>query len=637
MKRRFLPMLLSIATALSLLPAPALGAELEITWLAEDAFEHSGDFHGGLAVVFDGWWNDPEGTRYGVVDASGKLVVTPSDAYQLIEDFHDGRAIVSTDKGMDGIARIGEKYGVIDANGKLLVPMSYDKIEDYAEGMAVVKKALSGKSPAGLTNEWEMGYLDLDGELAVPMKYGDAGDFSEGLALVADKDWNRGFIDKTGKEVIPLGEFDDLWDFREGLAYAKKGEKAGYINTDGEVVIPLEYDQAALEFSDGMAIVGMGELQERKFGAIDKTGTVIVPLEYEAMQDFHEGMAMFWENGKVGFVNKNGQVAIPAVYDDAELFDGGLCVVTKDGQRGVADRSGRLVVPLGAYEYVKLAQGMVIASDIETMKGEEHYGMYISHVSLLDADGQVVIPADRYDAIYSVGEGLFQVEAGNIGTPEYQTGLIDRAGNVVIPLGELEGISDFSEGLAWVVGDGKYGILKNPLPPEERQAPDLGELPAPYVEPAQPDPAETIPAAGLAYASTQFVLVDGQNVEFQCYALKDASGNDTNYIKLRDVASVLNGTGVQFDVGWNGAVNIETGKAYAPNGSEMSTPFSGDRAYEAASAPTNIDGQRAALGAIVLKDDQGGAFTYYKLRDLGTALGFAVDWSAEKGIFIETK
>ena len=143
--------------------------------------------------------------------------------------------------------------------------------------------------------------------------------------------------------------------------------------------------------------------------------------------------------------------------------------------------------------------------------------------------------------------------------------------------------------------------------------------------------------ANTAYASTQTVLVNGRAVEFQCYALKDANGNDTNYIKLRDIASILNGTAVQFEVGWNGAVNIETGKGYTPNGSEMSTPFFGNRTYETASAPTNVNGRTAALEAIVLKDDQGGAYTYYKLRDLGANLGFRVDWSAEKGIFIETK
>lgn len=143
-------------------------------------------------------------------------------------------------------------------------------------------------------------------------------------------------------------------------------------------------------------------------------------------------------------------------------------------------------------------------------------------------------------------------------------------------------------------------------------------------------------AGGTAYASTQTVLVDGAAVVFQAYALKDASGNDTNYVKLRDVAQVLNGTAVQFEVGWNGAVNIETGKSYTANGSEMKTPFAGDRAYSPATAPTSINGAVAALEAIVLVDDNGGAYTYYKLRDLGAALGFQVDWTAEKGIFIET-
>ena len=144
-------------------------------------------------------------------------------------------------------------------------------------------------------------------------------------------------------------------------------------------------------------------------------------------------------------------------------------------------------------------------------------------------------------------------------------------------------------------------------------------------------------AGGTAYASTQTVLVDGSAVVFQAYALKDQNGNDTNYVKLRDVAQILNGTAVQFEVGWNGAVNIETGKSYTSNGSEMKTPFTGNRTYEPAAAPTNINGAVAPLEAIVLKDDQGGAYTYYKLRDLGTALNFKVDWSAEKGIFLETK
>ena len=149
--------------------------------------------------------------------------------------------------------------------------------------------------------------------------------------------------------------------------------------------------------------------------------------------------------------------------------------------------------------------------------------------------------------------------------------------------------------------------------------------------------AATGPAAPMAYPSTQLVEVDGQKVEFQCYALRDANGFDTNYIKLRDLADILNGTAAQFEVGWNGDITITTGEAYTPNGSEHNTPFSGQRAYEQSAAKTLLNGVAADLDAIVLTDDTGGGYTYYKLRDLGAALGITVDWSEARGIYIETK
>ncbi len=84
-------------------------------------------------------------------------------------------------------------------------------------------------------------------------------------------------------------------------------------------------------------------------------------------------------------------------------------------------------------------------------------------------------------------------------------------------------------------------------------------------------------AANLAYASTQSVEVDGVPVEFQMYALKDDNGNDTNYVKVRDVAFALKDTAARFSVSWDGSVCLTPGEDYAPDGSEMQTPFSGDR------------------------------------------------------------
>lgn len=146
----------------------------------------------------------------------------------------------------------------------------------------------------------------------------------------------------------------------------------------------------------------------------------------------------------------------------------------------------------------------------------------------------------------------------------------------------------------------------------------------------------SVHSTGTAYASNITVDVDGKPVEFQCYALHDANGNPTNYIKLRDLADILNGTAAQFEVGFDGSALITTKRAYTPNGSEHSTPFSGNRTYRLAGNSTKIDGRATDLAAFMLYDDNGGGYTYYQLRDLGEKLGFNVGWSGDRGAFVET-
>ncbi len=131
----------------------------------------------------------------------------------------------------------------------------------------------------------------------------------------------------------------------------------------------------------------------------------------------------------------------------------------------------------------------------------------------------------------------------------------------------------------------------------------------------------------VAYASTQKILVDGKTVAFPTYALKDANGNETNYVNLRDVASVLNGTKSQFEVGYtNGTITMKTGTAYTATGSELKSHFNGNQTYQGSYAAVTVNGRNADPSAIVLTDANGGDYTYFKLRDLGTALGFTVDY-----------
>lgn len=140
--------------------------------------------------------------------------------------------------------------------------------------------------------------------------------------------------------------------------------------------------------------------------------------------------------------------------------------------------------------------------------------------------------------------------------------------------------------------------------------------------------------------SSQTITVDGKKVELDAYTLKaDSNGGDVTYVKLRDVAAVLNGTQAQFDVQWlNGAIYVAAQTPYvSQNGTELKSIATKDNSFQWNTNPILFSGVIQPLEGIILIDKNEGGHTFFKLRDLGAAIGFKVDWSAEQGIFIETK
>lgn len=137
------------------------------------------------------------------------------------------------------------------------------------------------------------------------------------------------------------------------------------------------------------------------------------------------------------------------------------------------------------------------------------------------------------------------------------------------------------------------------------------------------------------------IHVDGEPVELTAYALPDSYGNYTNYVRLRDVAALMNGKQAQFDVEWKSeTICLHAGTPYQFNGSEMATPFNGNQPYRPGSNGVTIvkNGEEAKhyMLDITITDAAGGGYTYYKLRDLGRELGFQVSWDSTKGVLIDS-
>ena len=138
--------------------------------------------------------------------------------------------------------------------------------------------------------------------------------------------------------------------------------------------------------------------------------------------------------------------------------------------------------------------------------------------------------------------------------------------------------------------------------------------------------AAILPTAAFAdgpavVLSPQNLRVDGKVIACEKYNI-----DGSNYFKLRDIAMVLSGTGSQFSVGWDGekkVISVVTGESYEPNGSELDLS-AGDKSATAVPSTQTLlinGAERGDLSAYNI-----GGNNFFKLRDLGDALGFQVNY-----------
>ena len=208
--------------------------------------------------------------------------------------------------------------------------------------------------------------------------------------------------------------------------------------------------------------------------------------------------------------------------------------------------------------------------------------------------------------------------------------------------GEWEAFYDIAYGRA--VGDFAPIVVQlfaKSMPGQAVGAPDPGVLPGGNDAPggsSSPGGSGSPGAGGpsaevrgvIAQPTSSAVYVDGIPVLFEAYNI-----DDYNYFKLRDLAFVINGTPSQFGVVWDGAKNAITltcGAPYVKDGSEMGAAGTSAKLAYPTDSAVYLDGASIKLTAYNID-----GYNYFKLRDVGQAVGFDVDWNeAIEAIIIET-
>ncbi|MGI6182129.1 MAG: hypothetical protein ACOYIE_08650, partial [Agathobaculum sp.] len=120
--------------------------------------------------------------------------------------------------------------------------------------------------------------------------------------------------------------------------------------------------------------------------------------------------------------------------------------------------------------------------------------------------------------------------------------------------------------------------------------------------------------------STHKVTLDDQPVSPQGWNIQDE-----NYYKLRDIAFILNGTDSQFNVTWDGANNrivLTSGAAYQTVGGEMAAAGSTEiQSCTPSESAIVLDGEPISLTGYRVNGNN-----YYRVRDIGSAIGFDVGY-----------
>ena len=167
----------------------------------------------------------------------------------------------------------------------------------------------------------------------------------------------------------------------------------------------------------------------------------------------------------------------------------------------------------------------------------------------------------------------------------------------------------------------------------ERTTNSMGEKAIPVVplvmkkvtvisEPVIPEPESD---SVTAVSSSQKVLVNGMEIPFDAYNI-----DGSNYFKLRDLAYVLSGTEKEFEVGYDEttkAITLTSGKAYTAIGGEMAAKVAGDKTATPTTSKIYLDGKEIAFTVYNIDGNN-----YFKLRDVGEAFDFGIDWDGEKNI-----
>lgn len=454
-----------------------------------------------------------------------------------LSGFYEGYAVVMQADGQN----------LMDRSGQLLLPMDYDTVEPFKNGLAVVSTF----------GTW--GAVNRQGNFVIPLKYKDIKIGGDGSYVLQDQAGKITMYDSKGKVQLKLeGRFDSVMPFTEGLAPVSKDGKWGYINSAGKIVVPLQYKKVT-PFRGGRAFVGREPVF--KFGATDEQGQGSGPISNPSAasnadpltvslvsisdEDFLEKNIAFAQIDKTGKVVSDWRYRhVPQTEPQG---DQRLWLVAQGDQFGALNLDGKVAIP---FEYETIYP---ITGGYFGLKGNKNV--------FFDHKGKVIRTIYKSGERRPLNQGFLTFDVN----PYFPgQGLISPKGQVLVDERFLETpVQDYFIGSdPYVLAKGnQLGIMTldgKPASLPKSQATTRGPL---QLKPQR---------------LTSFVL---EAVDIPCYSILSAkpqggnasqvSGSEQLYVRLEDLATALEDTEFRFQLVWHQTLGMYILTYREPYGSNM--------------------------------------------------------------------
>lgn len=309
----------------------------------------------------------------------------------------------------------------------------------FACGRTTDSNKPNGLFPIKEFGKW--GYINSDGQTVIKCQFDAAGQFSEGFAaILIDTVW--GFIDTTGKTVIEP-KYYRVSQFSEGLCKVTiqmdTTFQNAFIRTDGSVAFTTTYEDVGAFYS-GRAMVKINN----EVCYLDKLGEVVIHSGFPYGSEFHEGIAMAWDDSSKYF-DTSGKTIRAFNEMNANDFSEGFAIVAESGVNFFIDKTRKQKITLSRQDltYFNFSSGLAQAF----IAGSDHKAGFI------DTSGKLVIPIQFHD-IRDFKEGLAAYRDAN------SWGFIDKKGKVAIkPQFEQIEYEGFVKGLCRAKQNHQWGYI----------------------------------------------------------------------------------------------------------------------------------------------------------------------------------